>query len=474
MFDLLEATIQNIQDAYKTGELTALELTMQYLERIAAVDQSGPCLNAVLEINPDALDIAEALDREYARSGPRSPLHGIPVLLKDNINTRDKTHTSAGSLALADNYAPYDAHIVTRLRQAGAIILGKANMTELANFLTDGMRNGFSSRGGCVLNPYGADLNVGGSSAGSGAAVSANLCAVAVGTETSGSILCPANWNSVVGVKPTKGLVSRTGIIPICTAQDTAGPLARTVADAAALLTVLAGTDPEDPATAAIEPYLTDYTTYLDPDGLRGMRIGVSHAGEERWAQEHRDLLPAALRALEEAGATLVEVSMPGCDREKSMDIMLYEFKQCLNAYLATCDDPGARSLLDIIDFNNHDPERCLQYGQTIALDAQHKTTGRLVDPRYITSRVSVLRESRALVDGLLKEHDLDCIVNLGWNNIPPSSGYPAISVPIGVGKETNHPISLTFTAPAFGEGLLFRAAYAFEQKLHGRIPPKL
>lgn len=474
MFDLLETTVQNIQAAFASGELTALELTMQYLERIAEIDQSGPCLNAVLEINPDALDIAEALDREYAQHGPRSPLHGIPVLIKDNINTHDKMHTSAGSLALANNYAPYDAHIVTRLREAGAIILGKANMTELANFLTNGMRNGFSSRGGCVLNPYGVDLNVGGSSSGSGAAVSANLCAIAVGTETSGSILCPANWNGVVGVKPTKGLVSRTGIIPICTAQDTAGPLARTVADAAALLTVLAGTDPEDPATSAIGPYLEDYTQYLDSNGLRGMRIGISHAGEERWPQEHRDLLPAALKALEEAGATLVEVHMPGCDREKSMDIMLYEFKQCLNAYLATCTDPGATTLAELIDFNNHDAERCLKYGQTIALDAEHKTSGRLVDPQYLHSRISVLRESRALVDGLLKAYDLDCIVNLGWNNIPPSSGYPAISVPIGVGKDTNHPIGLTFTGPAFGEGILFRAAYAFEQKLHGRVPPKL
>ena len=246
MFNLLETTISDIQAAYASGELTALELTLRYLERIADIDQSGPNLNSVLEINPDALDIAEALDREYTQTGPRSPLHGIPVLIKDNINTCDKMHTSAGSLALADNYAPFDAHIVTRLREAGAIILGKANLTELANFLTAGMRNGFSSRGGAVLNPYGADLNVGGSSAGSGAAVSANLCAIAVGTETSGSILCPANWNGVVGVKPTKGLLSRTGIIPICTAQDTAGPLTRTVADAAALLTVLAGTDPED------------------------------------------------------------------------------------------------------------------------------------------------------------------------------------------------------------------------------------
>ena len=472
MFDIREATIASIQNAFASGELTSLELTMQYLSRIADIDQSGRCINSVLEINPDALDIAEALDREYAQKGPRGPLHGIPVLIKDNINTHDKMHTSAGSLALADNYAAYDAHIAARLREAGAVILGKTNLTEFANFLTRGMRNGFSSRGGCVLNPYGDTLDVGGSSSGSGAAVSANFCTVAVGTETSGSILCPANWNGVVGVKPTKGLVSRTGIIPICTAQDTAGPLARTVEDAAALLTVLQGTDPEDPATGSITPYLKDYTKFLRKDGLQGMRVGVSHVGSERFPQEHRDLLPAALQALQDAGAELIEVELPNCDREKTMDVLLYEFKQCLNAYLASCKDPGARTLLDVIDFNNADPQRCLQYGQAIALEAQHQTSGRLTDPRYLHSRVDALRSSRALVDGLIAQHNLDCIVQLGWGNIPPASGYPAVNVPIGVGAETGHPIGLSFIGPAFSEPVLFRAAYAFEQQLQGRVPP--
>lgn len=475
MFDIRETTIQEIQAAFASGELTAVELTMQYLERIAALDQSGPKINSVLEINPDALDIADALDREYTQKGPRSPLHGIPVLIKDNINTHDKMHTSAGSLALANNYAPFDAHIVTRLREAGAIILGKANLSEFANFLTHNMRNGFSSRGGCVLNPYGEERDVGGSSSGSGAAVSSNFCAVAVGTETSGSILCPANWNGVVGVKPTKGLVSRTGILPICVAQDTAGPLARTVADAAALLTVLAGSDPEDPATGFIDPYLVDYTKYLDADGLKGMRIGVSHSGEkERYPQEHLDLLPAALKALEDAGAELIEVDMPRCNGDKSWNIMLYEFKQCLNAYLASCDDPGARTLLEIVNFNNADPERCLKYGQSIALEAQNKTSGRLTEPEYIEARVSILRESRALVNRLIKENNLDCIVHLGWSNIAPSSGYPAINVPIGVGAETGQPIGLNFVGPAFSEPTLFKAAYAFEQRFKGRVVPPL
>lgn len=474
MFTLCEATLQSIAQAFAAHELTSLELTLQYLERIAALDREGPALNSVLEINPDAVDIAEALDREYEQKGPRGPLHGVPVLIKDNINTHDKMHTSAGSLALANNYASFDAHIVTRLRQAGAVILGKANLTELANFLTHGMRNGFSSRGGAVLSPYGDGLDVGGSSAGSAVAVAANLCAVAVGTETSGSILCPANWNSVVGIKPTKGLVSRTGIIPICTAQDTAGPLARTVADAAALLTVLAGPDPEDPATGFIEPYCRDFTQSLDPAGLRGMRVGVSRVNLTHLPAEHQTLAEHAFAALQQAGAELVDVELPRYNSDWSSSILLFEFKQCLNAYLATCPDPGAKTLLDMIDFNNADPERCLQYGQTVALDAQHRTSGTLTESAYLRNRAKTLRETRALVDGLLKTHNLSCIAMAGWNDIPPSSGYPAISVPIGVGADTGHPIGMTFIGTAFSEPVLIRAAYSFEQFFGGRVVPKL
>ena len=474
MFELCEATLQSIAQAFASGELTSLELTLRYLERIADIDREGPALNSVLEINPDAVDIAEALDREYAQKGPRGPLHGVPVLIKDNINTRDKMHTSAGSLALADNYAAFDAHIVTRLREAGAVILGKANLTELANFLTQGMRNGFSSRGGAVLNPYGKDLDVGGSSAGSAAAVAANLCAVAVGTETSGSILCPANWNGIVGVKPPQGLGSRTGIIPICTAQDTAGPLARTVADAAALLTVLAGADPDDPATGSIAPYCHDFTGFLDPQGLRGMRVGVSRANLERLPKEHQVLAERAFAALEQAGAVTVDAPLPKYNSDWASSILLFEFRQCLNAYLATCPDPGVRTLAELIDFNNADSERCLQYGQSIALEAQHRTSGTLTEPGYLRNRARTLRESRARVDSLLREHNLSCIAMAGWNDIPPSSGYPAITVPIGVGADTGHPIGLTFIGTAFAEPTLFRAAYSFEQFFGGRVVPPL
>lgn len=473
MFEIREATIRSIQEAFADGSLTSLELTMQYLERIADFDKSGPGINAVLEVNPDALDMAEALDREYAQMGPRGPLHGVPVLLKDNINTGDKLHTSAGTLALKDNFAPFDSFVAARLREAGAVILGKANMTELANYMSDHMRNGFSSRGGAVLNPYGAELNVGGSSAGSGASVSANLCAVAVGTETSGSILCPANFNSVVGIKPTKGLVSRTGIIPICTAQDTAGPLARTVADAAELLTVLCGTDPADPATGFIEPYIHDFAKFVDPNGLKGMRIGLSRADEERYRPEFVELADRAWKVMEEAGATLVPVEMGRLAKGWQSNILLFEFKQCLNAYLSACTDPGAATLLDIINYNNQDPERCLKYGQKVLLDAQLETSGTLTEPVYLHERVDDLRRSRKAVDDCLKENELDCIVMLGWNDVPPLSGYPGISIPAGRGKESGQPMGITFVGTAFSEPVLIKAAAGLEAALQGRIPPE-
>src|SRR5437762_10854832 len=274
-----EATIQELQAALDDGRLTSMRLTRHFLERIEAYDRSGPRLNAVLEVNPDAFAIAEALDRERASTGSRGPLHGIPVLLKDNIATADRLHTSAGSLAFKDVVASRDAFLVTRLRDAGAVILGKSNMTEWANFMTTGMPAGYSSRGGQVVNPYVASSSPGGSSSGSAVAVAAGLCTVAVGTETSGSILSPANANSLVGIKPTLGLVSRAGIVPIAASQDTAGPLARTVADAAALLGALTGVDPRDRATRGSRAHSRrDYTASLDPRGLEGARVGVPRA----------------------------------------------------------------------------------------------------------------------------------------------------------------------------------------------------
>jgi len=474
MFKLQEATIASIQNAFKSGELTSLELTMQYMERIANIDKSGPCLNSVVEINPEALDIAESLDREYKQSGPRGPLHGIPVLIKDNINTGDKMHTTAGSLALADNLAPYDAHIVTLLREAGAVILGKVNLNEFANFLTHGMKCGYSARGGQTVSPYGPEVNVGASSCGTGVAVTANLCTVGIGTETNGSVICPSTWNSIVGIKPTKGLVSRTGIIPICGAQDTAGPMARTVEDAVLLLNVMIGTDEEDAATASIEPYIQDYTQYLDKDGLKGMRIGVCRDINEKYKDEHEHLLPKALEVLKAAGAELVEVNLPELDDDDCYNVLMYEFKNALNGYLATCDSTETRNLLDVINFNNSDPKRCLKYDQTVALESQNKASGLLTEPEYLLARTKVLRKSRQLVDSVLNENNLDCIVQLAWNGTLPIAGYPAINVPVGLGNKTNQPIGLNFMGTAFSEATLIKAAYAFEQKMQGRVVPPI
>lgn len=282
-----ELTLRQIQAAFESGEMTSFDLTACYLERIADIDKSGPKLNAVLEVNPEALFIAEAMDRERQNQGTRSVLHGVPILVKDCINTKDKMHTSSGSLALTDHYASYDATVVARLREAGAVMLGKTNMTEFANYMTKQMKNGYNSRGGQVLCPYNPEGNAWGSSTGSAVAVSANLCAVAVGTETNGSIIWPAHNNGVVGIKPTLGLISRYGMIPISTAQDTAGPIARTVEDAAVLLGFLVGFDKHDVSTWSREGQAhQDYTQFLDIDGLQGLKVGINHGTQEELTEE--------------------------------------------------------------------------------------------------------------------------------------------------------------------------------------------
>src|SRR5881296_4494435 len=327
----------------QAGRLTSLRLTERFLERVEAYDRSGPRLNAVLEVNPDAREIADALDRERASSGSRGPLHGIPIFLKDNIATADRQHTSAGSLALKDCVAPRDAFLVTKLREAGAVILGKANMTEWANFLTTNMPAGYSSRGGQVKNPYGENLSPGGSSSGSAVAVAADLCTVAVGTETSGSILSPANQNSVVGIKPTLGLISRSGIVPIAASQDTAGPLARTVADAAALLGAMTGVDPADRATRASRAHgRRAHAAALDPLGLEGARLGVPRTPFfDALGAADASVIDAALQALRGLGAVLVDPVDIRTAREAAefrSNVLLYEFKRDLNRYLTGLD----------------------------------------------------------------------------------------------------------------------------------------
>lgn len=475
-FHLQEATIQEIRQAFASGELTSRRLTLMYLERIAEFDKAGSSLNSVLELNPDALYIAEALDLERAEGRIRGPLHGIPVLLKDNINTADKMHTSAGTLALADSFAPEDAFLVKRLREQGAVIIGKANMTELANFMSDVMPSGYSSRGGQVLNPYGpGKFDPGGSSTGSAVAVAANLCTVAVGTETSGSILDPACCNSIVGIKPTLGLISRTGICPITYTQDTAGPLARTVEDAAILLEAMTGIDPEDPATWASrgrEP--SDYRSCLDPSGLAGARIGINRGYEEEFTAEEKALIDQCIRRMEEAGAEIVEhTDLP--HKADHSCVLLYEFKSALNRYLAALDPRlPVKSLRDIIEFNNYHAEEALKYGQSLLLRAEHDTSGTLTEAQYIRDRLQDWRRSREEgIDRLLQEYSLDALFCPGVTDSPAVSGYPSIIVPAGF-TETGKPFGVAFTGTAYSESTLIRIAYSFEQRVNARIPPIL
>ena len=463
------------------GRMTSEGLVAAYLERIAAHDKQGARLNTILEINPDALFIARALDHERATAGPRSPLHGIPVLLKDNIDTGDQMHTTAGSLALAGSYAPRDAFVAAQLRKAGAVILGKANMTEFANFMADNMPSGYSSRGGQVLNPYLPEtMTPSGSSSGSAAAVAANLTAVAVGTETSGSILSPASHCSVVGIKPTVGLISRTGIIPIAFSQDTAGPMARTVADAALLLGAMTGQDPRDPATlASVGRALTDYTPFLDPNGLKGARIGVPRKGVYWEIEEgEQELFDAAIAVLKSLGAEVVDpAEMPWAETGYwKSTVMEHEFKVAMNSYLASLG-PGApvKTLQEIIAFNNAHAEAALRYGQKV-LEASEATSGTLTEPAYIQDRARDIRLSTVEgIDAVLNEHRLDALFFLAEGGcwVAARAGYPSVSVPAGY-TPAGRPMGVMFTGRAWSEPMLIKFAYAYEQATRRRRPPTL
>ncbi len=472
MINMEELTVAEISRMLAEGEISSRQLVLNYMERIALYDKSGPMLNSVLELNPDALFIAEAMDRERAKGRLRSPLHGIPILIKDNINTHDKMRTSAGSIALDDNFAPYDAFIVKKLRDAGLIIMGKTNMTELANYMSYTMRNGYSSRGGQVINPYNPEGDVWGSSSGSAVAMSANLCALAIGTETDGSIIWPSHMNGTVGLKPTRGLVSRTGIIPICTAQDTAGPMTRTVADAAALLNIIVGEDPEDPSTWCRD-IPEDYTAYLDKGGLKGLRLGINRGYYEDFSQEQIDIAEKAYRAMESCGAELVQdVNLPHLRSDSS--VLLYEFKMCLNAYLSTNPHLRCHSLKDMIDYYGAHPQEGLKYGMSILLDAQYNTSGNCTDPKYILDKAKCQREAQE--EGLLKILDgseLDVLICPGITDCSPISGYPSITVPAGYSSD-NMPFGITFVGRPFSEPTLIAAAYAFEQATRARRAPKL
>ncbi|ALC92407.1 amidase [Bacillus sp. FJAT-18017] len=474
---LEEATIEDMQEKMKSGELTSKELVLMYLYRISQYDHKGSELRSVLEINPEALHIAAALDAERKADGPRSPLHGIPVLLKDNIDTADKLHTSAGSKALADSYAIEDSEVALSLRIAGAVILGKTNMTEWANYMAYEMESGYSSRGGQTLNPYGPGIfNVGGSSSGSGAAIAANFAAVAVGTETSGSILNPACQNSLVGVKPTVGLISRRGIIPIAHSQDTAGPMARTVTDAAILLSALSGVDSADQATHANPLEHVDFTAFLE-EGLTGKRIGIardfyfSQAGEKK-----AKIADQAIEVLKTLGAEVVDVVIPSARLMWDWEVLKYEFKAGVNAYLkGLAPSAEVRTLADVIRFNDENPEEMLRYGQDV-LNNSEATSGGLYEEEYIRSlEFNEYHAKENGIDFVLKDYGVDAILfpHEEGCDLSARAGYPSVCVPAGYTDE-GEPVGITFAGTAWSEPVLIQIAFAYEQATRARKAPVL
>ena len=514
-FDLEEATIASLQQRMQSGQETSRSLVDKYLARIDAIDRSGPALHSVLEINPDARMIAGRLDAERKSRGPRGALHGIPILIKDNIATADRMMTTAGSLALAGVAPPKDAFIVTRLRDAGAVILGKTNLSEWANFRSTHSTSGWSGRGGQTKNPYALDRNPSGSSSGSGASIAANLAAAAVGTETDGSIVSPSNSNGLVGFKPTLGLLSRSGIVPIAHSQDTAGPMTRTVADAAALLAAMAGSDPDDPATARTHgsaltngragpravgtdrdlPGTTDYTRSLDPNGLKGARIGVVRNKYFGYSPAADRLAEAAIAEMKNQGATIVDpanIATLGKFDDGEFEVLLYEFKADLNKYLTWLGAASpVHSLKDVIAFNDaHKAQEMGYFGQEIMAMAEKK--GPLTSAKYTAALSRNRQMARALgIDATMTKYKLDALVaptgGPAWltdlvngdssfaNSSAPSSvtsvaGYPHITVPAGYAGGL--PVGISFFGRAWSEATLIKLAYSYEQATKHRKPP--
>ena len=492
-FELEEISITELHSGMVSGRWTSREITQLYLQRIEEIDRQGPTLRSVIEVNPDALEIADERDREREAGQVRGCLHGIPILLKDNIATHDRMTTTAGSYALEGSIPPEDSGVARKFREFGAILLGKTNLSEWANYRSTRSSSGWSGRGGQCRNPYVLDRNPCGSSSGSGAAASASLCAAAIGTETNGSIVCPANASGVVGIKPTVGLVSRSRIIPISHTQDTAGPMARTVRDAAMVLGCLTGVDPADPATAAsVGRSHTDYTAFLNPDGLLGARIGVA----TQYSEGHEvveALLAEALEVMRGAGATVIEI--PEVEGWRQMGrhsgtLMRYEFRTDLNAYLAGLGpDAPVKTLEEIIAFNEANADREMPYfQQEIMLQCQER--GPLTDPEYLEAVSEAMRLSRDEgIDMVMGEHNLDAIVaptgSPAWTSDPINgdrfhmgssspaaiSGYPNITVPMGAFHGL--PVNISFWGRAWSEPELLRIAYAYEHLTQHRRAPR-
>jgi amidase len=486
-FELSEMTVMQLQDAMKTGRWSAEKITEKYLERIRAVDKR---LNSIIEINPDAERIAVEMDRERKNGKVRSMLHGVPVLLKDNIDTADKMKTTAGSLALLNAPSPrQDAFLVQQLRQAGAVVIGKTNLSEWANFRSTKSSSGWSGRGGQTRNPYILDRNPCGSSSGSGAAIAANLAAIAIGTETDGSIICPSATCGIVGIKPTLGLVSRSGVIPIAHSQDTAGPMTRTVADAAAVLSALVGTDASDSITSQANKGAKDYTQFLQKDGLRGMRIGVARQFFGRNAKIDAVIEPH-LQTLKDGGATLIDVQFPNLNKfgDAEFEVLLYEFKADLNKYLANRNSPH-RTLADLIKFNEDNREREMPFfGQEVFLMAEKKGDLQTREYRLALQKSKTLTQAQGL-DIVITQNKLDAVVapsgGVAWmtdlvngdcgvfesSSMAAVAGYPIVTVPAGYVQGL--PAGISFFGRAFSEPTLIKIAYAFEQATKARVAPK-
>lgn len=490
-FELDELTVADLQAGMTSGKYTSRSLVEKYSARIRQLDSQGPALRAVIEMNPDALQIADAMDAERRSGKVRGALHGIPVLIKDNIATADKMETTAGSLMLVGAKVPRDAFIVTKLREAGAVILGKTNLSEWANFRSTHSSSGWSGRGGQTRNPYALDRSPSGSSSGSGSAAAANFCAVTIGTETDGSITAPSAAASLVGLKPTVGLVSRSGIIPISASQDTAGPMTRTVMDAAVLLTSIAGADPRDSATREANSHAVDFTRGLNA-GIRGMRIGVPREKLFGYNEKTDALANDAIKVLRGLGAVIVDpanIPTAGKVDDDEYEVLLYEFKDGLRRYLAEVDTP-IKSLADMIAYNKaHANEELRYFGQEIFLKAEQK--GPLSSPAYRKALARSQMMARAQgIDATMKKYRLDAfiaptmapppLIDLvsgdpgfpgGATTLPAVSGYPHITVPGGY--IFGVPIGISFFAEKWSESKLLRIAYAFEQATHHRKPPR-
>jgi amidase len=491
-FELDEITIDDLQKGFQSGQYSSRSLAEKYLARIAEIDKAGPMVNAVIELNPDALQIADALDQERKSKGPRGPLHGIPMLIKDNIDTSDRMNTTAGSLALAGSPAPNDAFVAARLRKAGAVILGKTNLSEWANIRSSHSTSGWSGRGGLTRNPYALDRNPCGSSSGTGAAVSANLCTAGVGTETDGSVVCPASANGLAGLKPTVGLVSRSGIVPISHSQDTAGPMARTVRDVAILLGAMAGADPQDPVTADSQGKVSrDYTKFLDPAGLKGARLGVvrKYCGFNDAVDQLMDTL---IGEMKRAGAEIVDpadIPTIGKFDESELTVFYYELKADLAAYLARRSNSSVKSLKDVIEFNERNREREMPYfGQDIFLKSEQK--GPLSTKEYLDALALNQKLSRSEgIDFIMDKFKLDALVAPtagpawltdlingdhaagGSSSAAAVAGYPNLNVTGGY--LWGLPVGISFFGRAWSEPTLLKIAYSFEQLTKARQKPR-